>query len=66
MGAAKRRELELDLHIIILLLLTSCVGYLMVVSGIRKSMLEWRRTRRHCPSCGRALKTRVCTHCTGS
>ena len=58
--------MELNLHILILALLTSGAGYLMVASGIHKSMLEWRRTGRRCPSCGRALQTRVCTHCTGS
>ncbi len=55
-----------NLHIIILALLTSSVGYLMVVAGIQKSMLEWRRTGRHCPSCGRVIEARVCTRCAGS
>ena len=32
--------------------LTSGVGYLMVMSGVGKSMLDWKR-RRTCPSCGR-------------
>jgi len=58
--------MELNLHITILALLTSGIGYLMVVSGIHKSMLDWRRTGRRCPSCGRTLQARVCSHCTGS
>jgi len=40
------------------------VGYLMVVSGIHKSMLEWRRSRRLCPSCGRVMTQRVCSFCS--
>jgi NADH pyrophosphatase NudC (nudix superfamily) len=66
MGAARRREMELNLHIIILAILTSAVGYMMVVAGLHKSMLEWRRTGRHCPSCGRTIESRVCSRCTGS
>ena len=37
------------------------VGFLMMVAGVHKSMLEWRHKRRHCPSCGRILESRVCT-----
>lgn len=55
-----------DLHIILFAILTSGVGYLMVVAGLHKSMLEWRRPGRHCPSCGRVIEARVCTRCTGS
>jgi hypothetical protein len=32
---------------------TMGVGYLMIQSGLQKSLLEWRRRRRSCPSCGR-------------
>ncbi len=35
-----------------LITLTMGVGYLMVLSGVGKSMLDWKR-RRTCPSCGR-------------
>ena len=55
-----------DPHIAILALLTSGVGYLMIVAGIHKSLLEWRRSGRRCPSCGRAIQARVCSYCTGS
>jgi hypothetical protein len=58
--------MELNLHITLFAILTSGVGYLMVVAGLHKSMLEWRRTGRRCPSCGRAIQTRVCSNCTGS
>jgi hypothetical protein len=55
-----------DPNIAILALLTSGVGYLMIVAGIHKSLLEWRRSGRRCPSCGRAIQARVCSYCTGS
>jgi hypothetical protein len=38
--------------------ITMGIGYLMIQSGLQKSMLEWRRRKRTCPSCGR--ETRVC------
>ena len=39
---------------------TSGVGFLMVFSGLGKSMLELKRRRRACPSCGRHIEGRVC------
>jgi hypothetical protein len=38
--------------------LTMGIGYLMIQSGLQKSMLEWRRRRKNCPSCGR--ESRAC------
>ena len=38
--------------------ITMGIGYLMIQSGLQKSMLEWRRRKRSCPSCGR--ETSVC------
>jgi hypothetical protein len=58
--------MHFDPNIAILAVLTSGVGYLMVVSGVHKSLLEWRRSKRQCPSCGRVLTTRVCPFCAGS
>jgi hypothetical protein len=58
--------MALDPNIAILALLTSGVGYLMIVAGIHKSLLEWRRSGRRCPSCGRAIQARVCSYCSGS
>jgi hypothetical protein len=55
--------MELDLNITILAVLTSAVGYLMVVAGVHKSLLEWRRAGRLCPSCGRPITGRVCSFC---
>ncbi len=42
----------LDPHLAVLFALTSGVGYLMVVSGVGKSLLVWKR-KRTCPSCRR-------------
>jgi hypothetical protein len=43
---------QLDPQLAALFALTSGVGYLMVLSGVGKSMLDWKR-RRSCPACGR-------------
>jgi hypothetical protein len=42
----------LDPQLTVLFALTSGVGYLMVLSGVDKNLLVWKR-RRACPSCGR-------------
>jgi len=42
----------LDPHVSFLFALTTAVGYLMMMSGVGKSMLVWKR-RSNCPSCGR-------------
>ena len=56
--------MTLDPNIVLMAALTCSVGYLMTVAGIHKSALEWRRRRRVCPSCGRAIEARVCTTCS--
>ena len=53
-------------NIVLLAVLTSGVGYLMVVAGLHKSLLEWRKSGRLCPSCGRTIESRVCRFCSGS
>jgi hypothetical protein len=58
--------MELDPNIALIAVVTTGVGYLMVVAGLHKSMLEWRRPGRTCPSCGRAIQARVCSNCTSS
>ncbi len=55
--------MELDPHIAVLAILSSGVGYLMMVAGVHKSALEWKRRQRICPSCGRILEARVCASC---
>jgi hypothetical protein len=39
---------------------TTGVGFLMLLSGVQKSLLEWRHRRRTCPSCGRQIAGRTC------
>jgi NADH pyrophosphatase NudC (nudix superfamily) len=55
---------EFDSNTAVLVILTTGVGYLMVVAGLHKSLLEWRRSARLCPSCGHAIQERVCSFCT--
>jgi ribosomal protein L37AE/L43A len=52
--------MELDPHITLIAVVTMGVGYVMTVAGIHKSLLEWRRRGRVCPSCGRTIVARVC------
>lgn len=44
--------------------LTSCVGFLMVASGLHKGLLRRQNAGRVCPSCGRQREGRVCTYCS--
>jgi hypothetical protein len=43
-----------------LLAATTGVGMMMVFAGVQKNLIEWRRQRRQCPSCGRRIQRRVC------
>ncbi|MFL5944051.1 MAG: hypothetical protein ACJ74D_02620 [Gaiellaceae bacterium] len=56
--------MELDPNTALLAIVTTGVGYLMVAAGLHKSMLEWRRSTRSCPSCGRMIQDRVCSFCS--
>jgi hypothetical protein len=51
---------HLDPHIVMLLALTSGAGWLMTEAGFVKHLLERRRNRRICPSCGRNTQTCGC------
>ena len=42
------------------------VALMMLVAGVQKNALEWRRRRRSCPSCGRHIEERVCSTCTAT
>ena len=67
MRAGNRTEtslMELDPNLAVVAVVTSGIGYLMVITGIGKSMLEWRRAARMCPGCGRAISGRVCSFCS--
>lgn len=56
--------MRLDPNIASLAVVTTAIGYLMVVAGLHKSLLEWRQRHRVCPSCGREITARVCSACT--
>jgi hypothetical protein len=38
----------------------AAVGWTMVFAGQKKRMLETKRRRRRCPSCGRTIAGRTC------
>jgi NADH pyrophosphatase NudC (nudix superfamily) len=52
--------MTLDPHMAILLASTAGVGLLMLLAGVQKSALEWKRRRRTCPSCGHELRGGAC------
>jgi hypothetical protein len=56
--------MHLDPHIALFVILTCGIGYVMALAGVHKSALEWRRRNRICPSCGRAIRARVCETCS--
>ena len=49
--------MSLDPHVIGLVASTFCIALLMALSGIEKSVLDWKDSRRQCPSCGRRLRS---------
>jgi hypothetical protein len=46
-----------DPHTLGLFVSAFCVALLMTLSGIQKSVLDWKNRRRHCPACGRQLRS---------
>jgi hypothetical protein len=42
------------------LVAVAAVGWTMVASGKTKRLLETKRRRRRCPSCGRMIEGRTC------
>ena len=50
----------LDPETAVLLATTTAAGFLMVLSGVQKSALEWKNRRRRCPACGRHIRNRSC------
>jgi hypothetical protein len=58
--------MELDPQIAVLAIVTMGVGYVMTLAGLNKNALEWRRRDRTCPSCGRAIRARVCKCASGA
>jgi len=55
----------MNLQLVFFALVTLGVGWLMTLAGVQKSVLEWRKRRRTCPSCGREIVARTC-RCNGS
>jgi hypothetical protein len=49
-----------DPQLTTLFAVTTGIGYLMIQSGLQKSLLEWRKRKRSCPSCGRELSVCSC------
>ena len=50
-----------DPQLAVTVALVMACGWTMLHTGVRKRMLEPRRRRRICPSCGRSITGRVCT-----
>jgi hypothetical protein len=57
---------QLDPQLAAAFAVTTGVGFLMLVSGVHKSLLEWRNRGRLCPSCGRRLDGPVCRACNSA
>ena len=51
--------MSLDPQIAVTAVASTGAGALMLLAGVQKHALEWRRRRRVCPSCGRRLDGRV-------
>jgi hypothetical protein len=49
-----------DPHLALLFATTTGAAFLMMVAGVQKRALEWRRRRRVCPSCGRRIDGPTC------
>ena len=56
-----KNDVHADPQIVMLMALTSGAGWLMLQSGVFKNMLDRRRERRMCPSCGRYSHTCACS-----
>ena len=52
--------MTLDPQIAVLVALTMAVGFTMYYAGLKKNMLELKRRKRVCPSCGRDITGRTC------
>jgi hypothetical protein len=50
----------LDPGLALIFAVTTGAAVLMMVAGVQKRALEWRRRQRLCPSCGRRIQGRNC------
>ena len=55
-----KNDVHLDPQLFALMALTSGAGWLMIEAGVFKNLLERRRERRVCPSCGRQADSCGC------
>jgi hypothetical protein len=55
--------MHIDPQALIAVVTTLGAGWLMMAAGVEKNMLERRRHRRICPSCGHEIAARVCSTC---
>jgi hypothetical protein len=52
--------MRVDPQLAVFVASTTGIGYLMIVSGVHKSLLEWKHRNRVCPACGRQIRARSC------
>jgi hypothetical protein len=64
-GGGRIESMTLTLSAAGLFVLTTGLGWIMLAAAIDKKVLDWRRDRRVCPSCGREVVGRRCG-CTNS
>jgi hypothetical protein len=50
----------IDPELVLLATVTTACGWTMLFAGARKRMLDLRREKRICPSCGHEIEGRVC------
>jgi hypothetical protein len=60
-AGCNKDEVPADLQIVGLMAVTTGAGWLMIESGVFKNLLERRRDRRVCPSCGRDTNSCRCS-----
>ena len=57
--------MHIDPHVALAAVTTLGAGWLMMAAGVEKNVLERKRRRRVCPSCGREIAARACARCAG-
>ena len=57
--------MHLDPQVLTAVITTLGAGWLMMAAGVEKNVLERRRRKRVCPSCGREIRAHACARCAG-
>jgi|AmaraimetFIIA100_FD_contig_41_1139549_length_650_multi_3_in_0_out_0_2 hypothetical protein len=52
-------------HLALLAVVTTGIGAVMLLLGLRSGLLLKRAARRRCPSCGHIMDAPVCNRCVG-